>query len=72
MVERIFMKILAKIGHDKKSDILHCRDVAVYPLNPRPIFLFPVSVIVSKKRGKTVQRIFINFSWNVRHDTRNA
>ena len=42
------MKILAKNGHDKKSDLLHCRYVVVYPLNHGPIFLFHGSVIVSK------------------------
>ena len=61
MVERIFMKILAKNGHDKKSDLLHCRDVAVYPLNPGPIFLFPVSVIVSKMLEKRFNGFSLNF-----------
>ena len=61
MVERIFMKILAKNGHDKKRDILHCRDVAVYPLNPGPIFLFPVSVIVSKMLQKQFNGFSLNF-----------
>ena len=46
MVEQIFMKFSEKDGHDTESNLEHFRDVAVNPLNPESIYLFPGPVFV--------------------------
>ena len=44
--EPIFMKSLAKVAHETRTNLEHLRDVAVNLLNPGSIFLFPGSVFV--------------------------
>ena len=68
--ERIFMKCSEKDGRDTGSNLEHFRDVTVNPLNPGSIYYFldPCLFVIQWKTG---ERIFMNFLWNVRHDTRN-
>ena len=64
------MKFSENDGHDTGSNLEHFREVAVNPLNPVLINLFPGTVFVCDIMEKTGERIFIKFLWNVRHDTK--
>ena len=41
------MKFSTKVGHETRNNPEHFKDVAVNPLNPGLIFLFPELVFVS-------------------------
>ena len=70
-VEQIFMGFLEKDGHDSGSNLGQFMDVAVNPLKPGSMYLFPGTVFVCNIM-ENGERIFMKFSWNVKHDTRNS
>ena len=61
---------LEKVGYETRIHLEHFRDIAVNPLNPGSILLFSVSVFVCDIM-ETGWRVFMKFSWYVRHDTRS-